>query len=100
LRVDDQRVDDEPLVEVGWHVRRDLWGRGLATEAGMACRDYAFDELRVERLVSIIRPENRASCRVAEKVGMTVWRETTRGPGWLHHVYSSLRDERGARRHG
>ena len=83
-----QDVDGEKFVEVGWHVRRDVWGRGYATEAGAASRDYAFDELRVDRLVSIIRPENKASCRVAEKLGLTIWKETVRGPGWLHRVYS------------
>ena len=83
-----QDVDGEKFVEVGWHVRRDVWGLGFATEAGLVCRDYALDELGVERLVSIIRPENRASCRVAEKLGLTVWKETLRGPGWTHRVYS------------
>ena len=83
-----QHVDDEAFVEVGWHTRRDMWGLGYATEAGVYWRDHAFRELNVERLVSIIRPENVASCRVAEKLGLTAWKETVRGPGWLHRVYS------------
>ena len=83
-----QHVDGDDFVEVGWHVRRDVWGRGLATEAGAACRDHALDELRVDRLVSLVRPENKASCRVAEKLGLRVWKETLRGPGWVHRVYS------------
>ena len=83
-----QDVDADQFVEVGWHVRRDLWGRGYATEAGIACRDHAFESVGVDRLVSIIRPENVPSCRVAEKLGLTVWKETVRGRGWLHRVYS------------
>ena len=83
-----QEVDGDKFVEVGWHVRREHWARGYATEAGSACRDHAFGEIGVDRLVSLVRPENAASCRVAEKLGLTVWKETVRGPGWLHRVYS------------
>jgi ribosomal-protein-alanine N-acetyltransferase len=70
-----QEVDGIREVEVGYHVRRDLWGRGLATEAASACRDYGFEVLGRRRLISLIHPENRASRRVAEKVGMTLQRE-------------------------
>jgi len=47
-------------------------GQELATEAAMASRDYAFERLGVERLVASIHPENTASRRVAEKIGMTL----------------------------
>ena len=66
-----QTVDGRREVEVGWHVKRSHWRRGLATEAGAACRDYAFGDLGLARLISLIRPENVASRRVAEKLGMT-----------------------------
>src|SRR5260370_32119071 len=62
-----QDVDGQSEIEVGYHVRRDLWGQGLATEVARACRDFGFARLRVERLISLIRPENFASRRVAEK---------------------------------
>ncbi len=70
-----QNVDGIDEVELGYHVRRDLWGQGLAAEAAQACRDYGFARLPVERLISLIRPENLVSRRVAEKNGMTVWKE-------------------------
>jgi len=70
-----QEVDGVDEVEVGYHVRRDLWGQGLATEAARACRNFGFARLTVERLISLIRPENLPSRRVAEKNGMTVWKE-------------------------
>ncbi len=91
-----QRVDGDDLVEIGWHVRRDLWRRGFATEAAEACRDHAFDALGLPRVISLVRPENKGSCRVAEKIGMTVWRQTLRGPGWVHHVYSMTGGDRAA----
>jgi len=70
-----QQVDEALEVELGYHVRRDLWRQGLATEAALACRDYGFDTLGRRRLISLIHPQNLASRRVAEKVGMTISRE-------------------------
>jgi RimJ/RimL family protein N-acetyltransferase len=63
-----------PAVEVGWRLDPDLWGRGLATEAGAASLRYGFEELGLERIVSIIDPRNAASRRVATKLGMAVER--------------------------
>lgn len=87
-----QDVDREELIEVGYHVRRDHWGRGYATEAARACMHYAFATLRTERVISLIRPENQPSWRVAEKNGMKVWKQTRRS-GYLHLVYSIRREE-------
>jgi [ribosomal protein S5]-alanine N-acetyltransferase len=70
-----QNVDGINEIEIGYHVRRDLWGQGLATEAARSCRDFGFAQIGVERLISLIRPENLPSRRVAEKAGMTVWKE-------------------------
>ncbi|HZQ67973.1 MAG TPA: GNAT family N-acetyltransferase [Terriglobales bacterium] len=69
-----QEVQGAWYREIGYHVRRDLWGQGLAAEAARACRDYGFANLRAETLISIIRPENLPSRRVAEKNGMTLWK--------------------------
>lgn len=79
-------VDGEPHVELGWHVRRDRWGQGIATEAGVACSDWCFGSLDLDHVISLIRPENRQSWRVAEKLGMTIWKETQYG-GFHHRVY-------------
>lgn len=87
-----QEVDGAGEVEVGYHVRRDLWGQGLATEAARACRDFAFMRLPVERVISLIRPENLPSRRVAEKNGMTVWKEIV-WRGLPHLVYAVWRGE-------
>jgi RimJ/RimL family protein N-acetyltransferase len=65
----------ERQLEVGWHIRRDLWNRGLATEAGRACRDYAREVLKQPHLISTIGAENLASQAVARKLGMKVERE-------------------------
>jgi RimJ/RimL family protein N-acetyltransferase len=82
-----QPVEGELLYEIGYHLRRDLWGQGLATEAAIACRDWAFAHLKTGRLISLIRPENLPSRRVAERNGMTVWKEVS-WRGLPHCVYS------------
>ena len=51
-------IEDVWMVELGWHIKRSHWRRGLATEAASACRDYAFATLDVPRVVSLIRPVN------------------------------------------
>ncbi len=87
-----QSVDGVDEIEIGYHVRRDHWGRGYAPEAARACRDYGFSRLEADRLISLIRPENRPSCRVAEKIGMTLWKELM----WRkipHHVYCIQKGE-------
>jgi len=86
-----QVVDGAREVEIGYHVRSNLWGRGLATEAAQACRDVGFARLSVDRLISLIRPENVPSRRVAEKSGMTVWKEV-KWKGLVHVVYAVRRD--------
>jgi [ribosomal protein S5]-alanine N-acetyltransferase len=81
-----QTVEGIDEVEIAYHIRRDLWGKGLATEAARACRDYGFARLPVERLISLIRPENLSSRRVAEKNGLIPEKEIVQW-GFPHLVY-------------
>lgn len=69
-----QQADGPPEVEIGYHVRRDCWNRGYATEAARAVRDYAFAALDCDHVISLIRPENLPSRRVAEKNGLSLHR--------------------------
>jgi [ribosomal protein S5]-alanine N-acetyltransferase len=65
-----QQIDGQAEIEVGYRLATHYWGKGLATEAAIATRDYAFDRLGITRLISIVDPENIRSMRVAEKIGM------------------------------
>jgi RimJ/RimL family protein N-acetyltransferase len=56
-------------IEIGWTLERSTWGQGFATEAATAVRDWAFREVRPERLISLIHPDNDRSQRVAQKIG-------------------------------
>ena len=68
---------DWPGVEVGWTFHPNYWGRGFATEAGRAAVDWAFENLDLDVLHSMIRPSNVASAAVALRLGF-VARETRR----------------------
>ena len=62
----------------------------MATEAATAVRDYAFGELSLSRLVSLIQQGNLTSRRVAEKVGMHLEREIVQHGRdyWLYAVFN------------
>lgn len=63
-------------VEVGWRLDRDYWNRGLATEGAAACLVQAFDQLGLDRVISIVHRDNLASRRVMEKNGLVLaWEE-------------------------
>ena len=63
-------VDGGLATELGYDFRSAYWNQGYATEAAMAVRDYAFAELSLPSLISLIRVGNQASRRVSEKIGM------------------------------
>ena len=59
-----------PAVEIGWRLRADCWGRGLATEGARAVAEHAFTAAGLASLVSFTVPANMRSRRVMEKIGM------------------------------
>ncbi len=61
---------DWPGVELGWTLVRDAWGQGFATEAATVAAGWGWANLDLDRLVSLIEPDNAASIRVAERLGM------------------------------
>jgi RimJ/RimL family protein N-acetyltransferase len=63
-------VDAREDVEVAYMLLPNYWGMGYAAEAAQACRDWAFVNLRPDRVVSFIAVENRPSIAVAERNGM------------------------------
>ncbi len=78
--------------EIGYQVRRDQQGRGYATEMARGCMKYAFEVLKADHIISLIRPDNLRSRRVAEKNGLVVDREFL----WrdqLHLVYRMTKSQ-------
>jgi ribosomal-protein-alanine N-acetyltransferase len=68
-------IDGQDEVEVAYLIDPAHWGRGLATEAARAIRDYARDTLGLTRLIALIDADNVASRRVAEKIGLAFEKE-------------------------
>ncbi len=64
-----------PGLEVGWTFGRFAWGQGFATEAGTAWRDWAFEVLGANELLSVVHRDNQRSARVAQRIGHEAWRE-------------------------
>lgn len=58
-------------VEIGWRLKRNAWGQGLATEAAIPLIAHGFKTAGLERIVADIAPANTASIKVAEKLGLT-----------------------------
>jgi RimJ/RimL family protein N-acetyltransferase len=87
----------QELLEIGWTVRGSLWGRGYATEIGLAALELAFGDLGAEEVVAFTGPRNERSRAVMERLGMryardivhdgaprvlyTLGRSDVRGPG-------------------
>src|SRR5437762_8855159 len=61
--------DGWPDFEIGWMLRRSFWGRGYATEGARAALGFAFTRMERPQVISLIRLENVASIRVAERLG-------------------------------
>ena len=85
-----QEIDGNREIEVGYSLARHAQGQGIATEAARACMNYGFTTLGEDRIISLIRPENIPSWRVAERNGMAVEKETE-FVGLPHLVYVAHR---------
>ncbi len=57
-------------MEIGWAFRREVWGRGYATEIGRAGLDHAFSVPGVEEVVAFTEVHNIRSRAVMERLGM------------------------------
>ncbi len=64
-----QEIEGVVEVEIAYMLAKAYWQRGLATEAALAIRNYGFQRLGYNRLISLIDPQNQASMRVAAKIG-------------------------------
>lgn len=81
-------IDGVFEVEIAYMLGKDWWGQGLATEAALGIRDYAYETLKLKRLICLIDADNQASIRVAEKTGMRFEKSgmDDKGPYMLYSV--------------
>lgn len=58
-----------PSKEIGWVLHKSAWGKGYATEAAKAGLEFAFNQLKVDKIISLIQPGNEGSVAVAKRIG-------------------------------
>jgi ribosomal-protein-alanine N-acetyltransferase len=73
-------------IEIYYGFSQDCWGKGFATEAAKAMLDYGFQVIGLNRIVAIVMPENVASKRVIEKMGMIYQKQVKNLPP-KHKIY-------------
>jgi len=60
-----------PAIDIGWRLKRNAWGKGYATEGAKRCLEYAFNELDINKVISVCTIKNKKSENVMKKIGMT-----------------------------
>lgn len=86
-----QHYKDKEVMEIGYHIKERFWHQGYAQEAASGCKEYAFEHLGEDKVHAIIKSDNTASIKVAERIGMCKEDEfTTRyySGDMLHYLYS------------
>ena len=68
-------LHDLDIVDVRYRLLPKYWGRGLATEAALATVQHGFDVLNLDQIIGLVLPQNAASIRVLEKIGMRLEEE-------------------------
>lgn len=69
-----QNIGDEIVPEIGFHIIKEYCNKGFATEAALACKEYAFTVLNYNEVFSYTTIRNVPSQKVAEKIGMKVYK--------------------------
>ena len=86
-----QDYKDKKVYEIGYLFNKSYWHNGYAVESAAACKEYAFQKLKIDEVYSIIRTNNYPSQKVAERNGMTVKDEIVKhyyNIDMPHYIYS------------
>jgi RimJ/RimL family protein N-acetyltransferase len=90
-----QKVEDKDYLEIGYLFKKQYWHKGYATEAALACKNYAFSQLKAPAVYSIIRDNNFASRHVAERAGMVIVNQFIKHYSYedvVHYIYKIKND--------
>jgi RimJ/RimL family protein N-acetyltransferase len=81
-------LPDLEEVDLGYRFIREHWGSGLATEAASACMEFGFGRLKLDRIIGMVLPDNKASIRVLQKLNFSFEKEMTE-ENMLLHLYAA-----------
>lgn len=70
LSFQDYESNFNPAVDIGWRIKKSAWGNGYATEGAKRCLEFAFNDLKLESVVSVCTIGNSKSERIMKKIGM------------------------------
>ena len=62
--------DFTPAIDIGWRLKRNAWGRGYAIEGAKRCLEFAFNELAINKIISVCTIQNSKSENIKRKIGM------------------------------
>ncbi|MTI32338.1 GNAT family N-acetyltransferase [Xanthovirga aplysinae] len=71
LAYQDYKTDFNPSTDIGWRLKKSAWGKGYATEGAKRCLAFAFNDLKLDRVISTCTVNNAKSEHVMKKIGMT-----------------------------
>ena len=71
LAFQEYKTNFTPAIDIGWRLKRNAWGKGYATEGAKRCLEYAFNELEINKIISVCTIKNKKSENVMRKIGMT-----------------------------
>ena len=90
-----QQIDGKEEIEIGYWLLPQYWGKGYAKEAAAAFRDYGFQALRMNKLISLINPTIQPPSLLLEKQDL-VMRKQLHFMGWMFSfIPLSALDEKG-----
>ena len=64
---EDSELDITPMIDIGWRLSKQYWGKGYATEGAKRCLDYAFNDLKIPKISATCPVINKNSEHVIKK---------------------------------
>ncbi len=91
-----EEIKDKKHIGIAYILKKDHWNKGYAIEGVRGCLEYAFKKLGAKKIIAQIKPENKSSRKVAEKMGMIIEKTYVRyysGKEMPHLIYSLSKEE-------
>lgn len=67
-------ISDIEETDIGFRFLPEYWGKGIATEASITIIEYGFKHFGLKKIIGTVMPDNIASCKVLEKIGLTFYK--------------------------